>query len=404
MRRLLSYLGASLVLVAPALGAAGARPGNSEVQAALGAEVGRAALVDPQVQAALRALAPGETMNVIVKLRDQAGLKTITGRDRAARIKAVIQALQAKADSSQRDLRVLLEVRRRQGAVKDYVPLWITNSFAVTATGNVIRELAARPEVLSITLDATIQEPTLAAPSLADPTPPEANLALINAPALWQLGFHGQGVVVASMDTGVDANHPDLAAQWRGGNNSWFDPNGQHPSTPTDVSGHGTWTMGVIVARDTGGTDIGVAPDARWIAAKIFDDRGSATVSRIHQGFQWLLDPDGDPTTPDAPNVVNNSWGFQDSGCNLEFQLDVQALRAAGIATVFAAGNSGPSAASDLSPANYPESLAVGATDNVDTLYPYSSRGPSACGETQTTYPDLVAPGVSVRTTDLYGA
>ena len=45
----------------------------------------------------------------------------------------------------------------------------------------------------------------------------QPNVALVNAPALWDLGFRGEGVVVASMDTGVDASHPDLAAQYRGG-------------------------------------------------------------------------------------------------------------------------------------------------------------------------------------------
>ena len=107
-------------------------------------------------------------------------------------------------------------------------------------------------------------------------------------------GVRGQGVVIASMDTGVDATHPDLSATWRGGGNSWFDPNGQH-ATPTDVSGHGTQTMGVMVGRSVGGSAIGMAPDARWIAVKIFNDRGVTTTTMIHRGFQWLLDPDGEP-------------------------------------------------------------------------------------------------------------
>ena len=103
--------------------------------------------------------------------------------------------------------------------------------------------------------------------------------------------------------------------------------------------------MGVMVGGDAGGTSIGVAPDARWIAAKIFNDHGAATTAGIHLGFQWVLDPDSDPGTPDAPNVVNNSWTLSSPGCNLEFQLDLQNLRAAGILPVFAAGNAGRSSA-----------------------------------------------------------
>ena len=228
-------------------------------------------------------------------------------------------------------------------------------------------------------------------------------LVVINAPALWQLGFQGQGVVVANMDSGVSVSHPDLAAQWRGGTNSWFDPYGEHPTSPSDLTGHGTATMGVMVGRDAGGTNIGVAPLAQWIAVKIFDDQGQATATAIHLGFQWLLDPDGDPSTPDAPQVVNNSWSIGNTDCDLAFQLDLQALRAADIVPVFSAGNTGPGDATSVSPANNPEAFAVGATDNVDQIYIDSARGPSACGEPATFYPEMVAPGVEIRTTDLCG-
>jgi len=383
------------------------------ITAALGSPVaGRAAssggkspvaFVDPGVQADLRTLEPQETTSIIVKLRDQANLMAARGPNRAARLESVVKLLRAKADSSQQGMRAFLEEKLRRGDVKELVPLWIFNGLAVTATRDVVLELATRPDVLSIIPDRTILEPAMGAAGAADTTPPEASLTVIEAPAIWDLGFRGQGVVVANMDSGVDVNHPDLAAQWRGGSNSWFDPNGQHPSVPTDVSGHGTWTMGVLAGGDSGGTDIGVAPSSRWIAVKIFDDSGTARVSRIHAGFQWLLDPDGNPATPDAPHVVNNSWGFASPGCDLEFQPDLQALRAALITPVFAAGNHGPAAATSVSPANYPEALAVSATDNSDALYPYSSRGPSACGEPETTYPEVTAPGVSIRTSDLYG-
>jgi subtilisin family serine protease len=148
---------------------------------------------------------------------------------------------------------------------------------------------------------------------------------------------------------------------------------------------------------------VGVAPAAQWIAVKIFNDAGSSTATAIHQGFQWLLDPDANPNTADAPDVVNNSWTFASPGCNLEFQLDLRSLRAIGIVPVFSAGNFGFGNSTSASPANYPEAFAVGATDNNDLIYAYSSRGPSACGETQTIYPELVAPGVNINTTDLYG-
>jgi len=361
------------------------------------------AVVQPDVEAAIQAASSDDSIPVIVKLKDQTNVTAIGGASRADRVVALVTALKAKADAGQADLAPVLQQKRREGLVKDFIPFWVFNGFAVSATAEVIQELAARPEVLSISLDRRIARPAFDTSSSEGTTPVEANIAVIGAPAVWELGFRGRGIVVANMDTGVDVYHPDLLSRWRGGSNSWFDPNGQHPATPTDVSGHGTWTMGVMVGGEAGGTNIGVAPDARWVGVKIFDDGGTATVSRIHMGFQWLLDPDGQTATPDAPHIVNNSWGFESPGCDLEFQPDLQALQAAWIVPVFAAGNSGPASGTSVSPANNPEALAVGATDNAGIVYPYSSRGPSACGEQDSTYPELVAPGVGVRTTDLYG-
>ena len=161
--------------------------------------------------------------------------------------------------------------------------------------------------------------------------------------------------------------------------------------------------MGIMVGGDAGGTSIGMAPGATWIAARIFNNSGVATATAIHAALQWVLDPDGNPATADAPQVVNNSWAYGSPGCNLEFQPDLQALRAAGIVPVFAAGNYGPGPSTSVSPANYPEALAVGNTGNTNVIASSSSRGPSACGEGSTVYPEVVAPGVSVLTTDLFG-
>jgi PKD repeat protein len=133
----------------------------------------------------------------------------------------------------------------------------------------------------------------------------------------------------------------------------------------------------------------------------MFDDSGTTFLSVIHLLFQWFLDPDGNPATDDAPDVVNGSWGFESlpGVCDDEFQADIDALNAAGIAAVFAAGNGGPNPATSISPANYPGSIAAGLVDANSIIYPLSSRGPSACDGR--IYPDVVAPGVNIKTTDL---
>ncbi|HEX6676701.1 MAG TPA: S8 family serine peptidase [Actinomycetes bacterium] len=358
--------------------------------------------VDPRLADQLAGARRGAMVDALVVLRSQADLSRIRETRRSRRLAAVEGALRAKAAASQRGVLGLLARRRAQRLVAGVEPLWIVNEVAVRATPSVIKELAARRDVQAIRPNVTIQAPAPPAAVQGSATvgTPEANVARINAPALWDLGLRGQGVVVANMDTGVDNSHPDLASRWRGGSNSWYDPNGQH-STPADVNGHGTWTMGVMVGGDAGGTSIGVAPDAKWVAVKIFNDRGSTSTTVIHRGFQWLLDPDGNPATADAPNVVNNSWTMSVGGCNLDFEADLANLRAAGILPVFSAGNYGPTAGTVLSPANNPEAFAVGSVDDADVVDPYSSRGPSACAGSVA--PELAAPGVGIRTSDLYG-
>lgn len=357
--------------------------------------------IDSDLQEILSSQVADAPVSVIVILKDQLDKKTVSGKNHKEKRQNLVKALHKKADDGQGNLRKRLATWKKEGQVQTITPLWVLNAIAITANQSVINELASAPEVERITTDATLQAPVMTNVSAA--AVPEPNINVINAPALWNLGFSGQGVVIASMDTGVDYTHPDLGSRWRGGNNSWFDPYGQH-ATPSDLNGHGTWTMGLMVGGSNGGTAIGVAPQAQWIAVKMFNDSGSATTSAIHQGYQWLLDPDGNPTTADAPDIVNNSWDFGAIGCNLTFQPDLQALVAAEIVPVFAAGNFGPGPSSGASPGNNPEAFAVGAINNSNQIYAYSSRGPTSCGRSSAAiYPALVAPGVNVATTDLFG-
>ncbi len=388
-------LGATLLVIAALTGSADARAGPSTDRPP-GASAAR---LSAELDRTLASLPRGERLTVIVTMRPQRAPGRRSALSRSRRVRRAVARLHREAARTQRAIRRQLANGVAQGGVRRFESLWIFNGLIIRADESTIRELAARPDVAAVDENARLAAPAAEPGSSA----PEPNIGLTRAPVLWEQGITGEGVVVASLDTGVDVAHPDLSARWRGGTNSWFDPSGEHPTTPVDVSGHGTSTMGVIVGGDAGGTAIGVAPGAKWIAAKIFNDRGVATSAGIHQAFQWVLDPDGDPATADAPNVLNNSWLLGAPGCDLSFELDLENLRAAGILPVFAAGNSGPGASTSVSPANNPAAFAVGAIDNEGAIAPSSSRGPSACGEPSTTSPELVAPGVGIRSSDLFG-
>ena len=359
----------------------------------LAAGAARSAVIAPELAAELAARAPEDEVAVIVSLSDRVNPRLFEVKDRRRRDNRLFVELRAKAAAGRGRLQTWAQANRARRLRE----LWLINGMAMTVPASRVEALAQLPGVASVRPDSILQAPVTIA---GDPSPPEWNLHAVHAPDLWARGHTGSGIVVANMDTGVDPLHPDLMAKWRGGANSWYDPHGEH-AEPYDPDGHGTQTMGLIVGGSHGGTIIGVAPDASWIAAKLYNDAGQAAYSDIHLAFQWLLDPDGDPATLDAPDVVNASWGLVGTAgqCITEFDDDIAALKAAGTALAFAAGNDGPAPLTSLSPGNSAAGFAVGAVDTQLAIAAFSARGPSACDGS--IYPDVTAPGVNVNTADL---
>ena len=164
-------------------------------------------------------------------------------------------------------------------------------------------------------------------------------------------------------------------------NYNWYDPSlvcGSPSRVPCDNNGHGTHTMGTIVGDDGGSNQIGVAPGARWIAAKGCESGSCSTTALVNSG-QWMLAPKDlnglNPRTDLRPQVVSNSWG-NGNGADTFYQSVVQAWIASGIFPVFANGNSGPSCGTVGAPGSYPESFGVGAYDVNNAIASFSSRGP----------------------------
>jgi subtilisin family serine protease len=134
-------------------------------------------------------------------------------------------------------------------------------------------------------------------------------------------------------------------------------------------------------------------------------DQGVGTPARYAECFQFFLAPtdhNGANAQPDlAAHVINNSWDCPASeGCTDSNVLKsvVENVRAAGIAVVVSAGNSGPgcSTISDVT-ASYAASFTVGATSNSDTIASFSSRGPVTVDGSNRLKPEICAPGVSLR-------
>lgn len=347
----------------------------------------------PELRGAVSAAAPSQRVAVILRLERAAPSGDGELEQRSGRRSALLRDLRERSEAGASRVEPGLRALGAEGVRR----LWALNALAATVPVSALEALAGLDGVRDVRLDARLELGPITTASAAETS---WNLAHLGVAPLWAVGIDGTGVVVALLDSGVDARHQDLASRFRGGAADWFDPHAQH-GEPADRTGHGTAVAGLVVGGAATGEPIGVAPGAHWIAAKVFDDAGTTTLSAIHRSFQWALDPDGIAETDDAPDVINASWGFpQLAGqCFLEFEEDIAVARQAGIAVVFSAGNEGPAAASSVSPANNPGVLSVGSVDDLGLVDASSSRGPSACGDGL--FPQVAAPGVNLRSADL---
>ncbi|QWT17578.1 S8 family serine peptidase [Collinsella sp. zg1085] len=324
-----------------------------------------------------------------------------------------VEALMELAKRSQKPVLKYLQTAEQAGSARNITSFYIVNSIAVEASKSVLEQLIKQPGVSHLVLNETMQaEPIDEEPADAtnrsanesDASPAELpwNLTSIGITHELMKTYTGDGVVVGIIDSGVDGEHPALSDAWRGAGQtdwqtSWYDPVG-NSSKPVDSTGHGTHVAGTILGKRKEMV-LGIAPKAKWIAARVFDEEGETSNDRLLAAAQWMLAPldkEGHPHPELAPRIVNNSWG---GASDSEFIRPVlKQWRAAGILPVFSAGNmsaANPAGAGSIgTPASFPESFAVGALRSDDHLAKFSLRGPSkfAAG----VKPDISAPGVNI--------
>ncbi len=391
--------------------------------------VGQTALAgtfSPGLEKQVRNLRGSDEIKVLVVLRDQADIATlnhdlhVSKATRMVRHATVMGVLQDTADRSQGALLSDLAAHKAAGGIVGYTPHWLVNAVVVRGTVDALREIAARADVETIEPDLQVEliepipseKPHPSSPLLGIGTTP--GVQSINAPRVWnELGINGTGVIVGELDTGVDGNHPALAARWQGNfadpSTAWYDAaNLGDPSFPVDRHYHGTHTMGTVTGLAPDDT-IGVAPGAHWIATNCINmSTGPEFDNAVIASFEFMADPDGDPnTTADVPCVVQNSWGVNEGftgyfDCDSRWWAAIDNCEAAGVCVTWSAGNEGPGGTSLRSPADRAETpyncFSVGATITTApfTIADFSSRGPSGCGGAFATKPEVSAPGVDV--------
>jgi subtilisin family serine protease len=341
-----------------------------------------------------------------------------------ARMPEEMAALRAKAEA-QGAVRVIMRVAAAEGAaantqaaisalaeegVEGAQPL-------VEGRALVVAEITAEQfdAIYGSDLYDAMMEDYIARPTLAQSGP------LITAPELWARGGRGAGQAVAILDTGVDASHAFLAG--RVAEEACFSttstasgarsvcPNGQPAQTgagaarPCTAAGceHGTHVAGIAAGR--GEAFSGVAPDADIIAVQVFsvftDRAGGATPCRDSgqnspciasftsdqiRGLAHVLEL-AESRRVAAANM-SLGGGRATTACDSDLTKPIiDDLRAAGVATVIAAGNDGFADAVSR-PGCISTAVTVGATTKQDQIASFSNRGPQL---------DLWAPGASIN-------
>jgi len=363
---------------------------------------------------------PGETASFLVVLRVQADLSGAAAlADRAERRRFVFEALRSQAETTQTDLR-----RRLADAGAPFQPFFLVNLIEVEGNRALAQEIAARGDVAFVAANrpARLSRPEMPETEVSplSTSAVEASLELVRANQVWELGYTGQGIVVGIADTGVAWEHPALQARYRGFDGAsashdynWHDAiHGSAPGNrcgtdslvPCDDSGHGSHVAGTAVGTDGAENRIGMAPGARWIGCRNMD-RGDGTPARYAECFEFFVAPTdlagANPRPELGADVISNSWGCPASeGCTDPNILRAlfENTRAAGIFLSVAAGNRGDGCSSiDEVPSFYEASFSVGATSLADTIAGFSGRGPVTADGSNRMKPDVVAPGVNIR-------
>lgn len=282
---------------------------------------------------------------------------------------------------------------------------WLLNSVLLRTRPSKINKIAKRKDVRKVSRNGQVRliDPELQPVSYVSEPGVAWGAHEIGVEDCWQNGIDGSGVVVVHMDTGVDPTHPALSGKFTG---YWFDAiNGQE--TPYDDNGHGTHTLGTLLGGDGLGAypdDLGVAPGARWAGVKVMNADGVGTYQQCLAGLEYVAQLKAKLDV----RVVCGSWSLNDPKEDLLFPA-CERLRSLGILPVFALGNAGPGPRSADAPGNYPSVVGVGAVNADGHVAPFSARGNApairpwndqaywSIGDWNLHKPDLVAPGVDVR-------
>ncbi len=391
-------------------------------------------VIAPNLQERLANTKSGELIRINIRMEEQynSGLmaeKTAGVESKEERRAMVVNELKSFTKEQQKDLISFLSNREKNQQVTDVMPLWIVNLVNCYATVEVIEELAQMPGIARLDYDKVQQVldpnmPSAPADKLADKQTIAWNVDLINAPEVWEEEFTGEGIVVAVLDTGVNADHEDLDGRmwthidYPNHGYNFVDNN----FNTNDVQSHGTHCAGTIAGNGTAGTVTGVAPGATIMALKVLGDDGSGTEAGVWAAIEFAVEH--------GAQVMSLSLGWQHSWNpdRAAWRIAMESALNAGVIASVAAGNEGgwggASPPANVrtpgdcpAPWSHPDQTAnggnsavvtIGSTTSTDAISDFSSKGPVTWQNiapfndydynpgTGLIVPDVVAPGSDI--------
>lgn len=200
------------------------------------------------------------------------------------------------------------------------------------------------------------------------------SISAFNLPDAWKY-TQGEGVTIAVLDTGADLEHPDLKNNLLEGIN-FIDKS----KPPIDDNGHGTHITGTLVAENNHIGMIGVCPKSKVIPVKVLDKHGDGDLITVAEGIRWAADKGG-------IDFLAMSLGSPTKLQNV--RKAIQYAESKGVVCFVAAGNAGKTT-EIFYPANYKETISIGAIDQNFKRAEFSCTGQNL---------DFMAPGVDIFST-----
>jgi len=352
-----------------------------------------------------------------------------------SRRERTIDLLKSHSRLTQHELRDLMRQLQDEGSVKDVQYLWIINALTMRIQKKAIPVFDSRNDIMYVDYDSYHYMLGGLMPLTdeniyynTDETSREItyNVDIVNAPDVWSLGYTGDDIIVAVLDTGVNYLHQDII------NNMWIHPDypyhgynfSDNNNNPFDTQGHGSHCAGTVAGDGSAGSQTGVAPTAKIMALKVLDNSGGSNESNVWLGVQFAVD--------NSARVLSMSIGWQmfQAPNRYMFRTVMSNTLAAGVVASVAAGNEGGHQVINPIPFNlrtpgdcpppwlHPDQtltgglsavITSGATNANNQLAAFSSRGPTTW-QTVPEFgdypyfpgmglikPDICAPGVDIK-------